>query len=161
MVWRHPDAVLNDPEPSESELNDAFLTAIRGCPSRVRPFPEHLLVLLGVSNIWGKADRDPVLVRNGVGMHFFPYAFSYFTLLMPYFLLFCFYQLCLLWTSSRVTIRPTLCLRMPRLFRVRMLWLGLSSKGFRARAMLVLPMSRVFLSPTLLSLQPADLLVVC
>ncbi|KAF5767909.1 hypothetical protein HanRHA438_Chr14g0641151 [Helianthus annuus] len=66
MVWRHPDAVLNDPEPSESELNDAFLTAIRGCPSRVRPFPEHLLVLLGVSNIWGKADRDPVLMRNGI-----------------------------------------------------------------------------------------------
>ncbi|KAJ0435754.1 hypothetical protein HanIR_Chr17g0896801 [Helianthus annuus] len=68
MVWRHPDAVFNDPEPSESELNDAFLTAIRGCPSRVRPFPEHLLVLLGVSNIWGKADRDPVLMRNGVVM---------------------------------------------------------------------------------------------
>ncbi|KAJ0725850.1 hypothetical protein HanPI659440_Chr12g0463571 [Helianthus annuus] len=68
MVWRHPDAVLNDPEPSESELNDAFLTAIRGCPSRVRPFPEHLLVLLGVSNIWGKADRDPELMRNGIVM---------------------------------------------------------------------------------------------
>ncbi|MFS7906408.1 hypothetical protein Hanom_Chr01g00058831 [Helianthus anomalus] len=68
MVWRHPDAVLNDPEPSESELNDAFLSAIRGCPSRVRPFPEHLLVLLGVSNIWGKADRDPVLMRNGIVM---------------------------------------------------------------------------------------------
>ncbi|KAJ0565686.1 hypothetical protein HanIR_Chr06g0265361 [Helianthus annuus] len=68
MVWRRPDAVLNDPEPSESELNDAFLSAIRGCPSRVRPFPEHLLVLLGVSNIWGKADRDPVLMRNGVVM---------------------------------------------------------------------------------------------
>ncbi|MFS8001523.1 putative protein-tyrosine-phosphatase [Helianthus anomalus] len=68
MVWRHPDVVLNDPEPSESELNDAFLTAIRGCPSRVHPFPEHLLVLLGVSNIWGKADRDPVLMRNGIVM---------------------------------------------------------------------------------------------
>ncbi|XP_035842045.1 uncharacterized protein LOC118488796 [Helianthus annuus] len=68
MVWRHPDAVLNDPEPSESELNDAFLSAIRGCPSRVRPFPEHLLVLLGVSNIWAKVDRDPVLMRNGLVM---------------------------------------------------------------------------------------------
>ncbi|XP_035830170.1 uncharacterized protein LOC118479642 [Helianthus annuus] len=68
MVWRHPDAVLNDPEPSESDLNDAFLSAIRGCPSRVRPFPEHLLVLLGVSNIWAKVDRDPVLMRNGLVM---------------------------------------------------------------------------------------------
>ncbi|MFS7989550.1 hypothetical protein Hanom_Chr11g01048241 [Helianthus anomalus] len=36
--------------------------------SRVRPFPEHLLVLLGVSNIWEKADRDPVLMRNGLVM---------------------------------------------------------------------------------------------
>ncbi|KAF5791494.1 hypothetical protein HanXRQr2_Chr09g0395421 [Helianthus annuus] len=73
MVWRHPDAVLHDLEPSEFELNDAFLTAIRGCPSRVRPFPEHLLVLLGVSNIWGKADRDPVLMRNGIVMSAFDF----------------------------------------------------------------------------------------
>ncbi|KAF5785832.1 hypothetical protein HanXRQr2_Chr10g0433411 [Helianthus annuus] len=68
MVWRHPDAVLNDPEPSESELNDVFLKAIRECPSRVRPFPEHLLVHLGVSKIWGNADRDPVLMRAGMVM---------------------------------------------------------------------------------------------
>ena len=120
MVWRHPDAVLNDPEPSESELNDAFLSAIRGCPSRVRPFPEHLLVLLGVSNIWAKVDRDPVLMRNGLGMHFLPYAFSsYFV--CDLFSLFVFWQLCLLWTSSRVTIRPMWFLKMLRLFRVKML----------------------------------------
>ncbi|KAJ0501718.1 hypothetical protein HanHA300_Chr11g0404121 [Helianthus annuus] len=68
MVWRHPDAILNDPEPSESELNDVFLKAIRECPSRVRPFPEHLLVLLGVSKIWGNDDRDPVLIRGGMVM---------------------------------------------------------------------------------------------
>ncbi|KAJ0490069.1 hypothetical protein HanHA300_Chr12g0451211 [Helianthus annuus] len=64
MVWRHPDAVLNEPEPSDSDLNDAFLKAIRECPSRVRPFPGHLLVLLGVSKLWEKANRDPVLMRN-------------------------------------------------------------------------------------------------
>ncbi|KAJ0539765.1 hypothetical protein HanHA300_Chr08g0290151 [Helianthus annuus] len=68
MVWRHPDAVLNEPEPLESDLNDAFLKAIRACPSRVRPFPEHLLVLLGVSKSWEKANRDPVLMRNGLVM---------------------------------------------------------------------------------------------
>ncbi|KAJ0457072.1 hypothetical protein HanIR_Chr15g0769671 [Helianthus annuus] len=68
MVWRHPDAILNDPEPSESELNDVFLKAIRECPSRVRPFPEHLLVHSGVSKIWGNADRDPVLMRGGMVM---------------------------------------------------------------------------------------------
>ncbi|KAJ0789424.1 hypothetical protein HanPI659440_Chr05g0203411 [Helianthus annuus] len=68
MVWRHPDAILNEPEPSESDLNDAFLKAIRECPSRVRPFPEHLLVLLGVSKLWEKANRDPVLMRNGTVM---------------------------------------------------------------------------------------------
>ncbi|KAJ0770652.1 hypothetical protein HanPI659440_Chr07g0260131 [Helianthus annuus] len=107
MVWRRPDAVLNDPEPFESELNDAFLSAIRGCPSRVRPFPEHLLVLLGVSNIWGKADRDPVLMRNGVVMSALDFIKSDDT--------------------------SDVVFRMPRLFRVRMLWLGLSSKGLRAR----------------------------
>ncbi|KAJ0476407.1 hypothetical protein HanHA300_Chr13g0477041 [Helianthus annuus] len=63
MVWRHPDAVLNEPEPSESDLIDAFLKAIWECPSRVPPFPEHLLVLLGVSKVWEKANRDPVLIR--------------------------------------------------------------------------------------------------
>ncbi|KAJ0747637.1 hypothetical protein HanOQP8_Chr05g0191891 [Helianthus annuus] len=65
MVLRHPDAVLNEPEPSESDLNDCFLKAIQQCPSRVRPFPEHLLVLLGISKLWDKPDRDPVLIRSG------------------------------------------------------------------------------------------------
>ncbi|KAF5754488.1 hypothetical protein HanXRQr2_Chr17g0791841 [Helianthus annuus] len=68
MVWRHPNPILNEPEPSESELNDTFLKAIRECPSRVRPFPEHLLVMLGVSDLWEKADRDPVLMRSGTVM---------------------------------------------------------------------------------------------
>ncbi|KAJ0797495.1 hypothetical protein HanPI659440_Chr04g0174521 [Helianthus annuus] len=35
------------------------------CPSRLRPFPEHLLVLLGLSKLWDKHDRDPVLIRDG------------------------------------------------------------------------------------------------
>ncbi|KAJ0643890.1 hypothetical protein HanRHA438_Chr16g0745981 [Helianthus annuus] len=65
MVWRHPDAILNEPEPSESDLNDCFLKAIRECPSRVQPFPERLLVLLGISKLWDKPDRDPVLMRSG------------------------------------------------------------------------------------------------
>ncbi|MFS7945806.1 hypothetical protein Hanom_Chr06g00528481 [Helianthus anomalus] len=65
MVWRHPDAVFNEPEPSKSDLNEVFLKAIRECPSRVRPFPEHLLILLGISKLWDKANRDLVLMRNG------------------------------------------------------------------------------------------------
>ncbi|KAL9997714.1 hypothetical protein Hdeb2414_s0607g00923141 [Helianthus debilis subsp. tardiflorus] len=65
MVWRQPEAVLNEPEPSESELNSCFLDAIRKCPSRVRPFPEHLLVLLGISKLWDKSNRDPILMRDG------------------------------------------------------------------------------------------------
>ncbi|KAM0023985.1 hypothetical protein Hdeb2414_s0022g00610531 [Helianthus debilis subsp. tardiflorus] len=64
MMWRHLDAVLNEPEPSESDLNDCFLKAIRQCPLRVRPFPEHLLVLLGISKLWDKPDRDPFLMRS-------------------------------------------------------------------------------------------------
>ncbi|MFS7917706.1 hypothetical protein Hanom_Chr03g00192321 [Helianthus anomalus] len=65
MVWRHPDAVLNDLEPSESKLDSWFLKSIRACPSRLRPFPEHLLVSMGVSKLWDKPDRDHVLMRDG------------------------------------------------------------------------------------------------
>ncbi|MFS7934939.1 hypothetical protein Hanom_Chr05g00397561 [Helianthus anomalus] len=68
MVWRHPDFVLNEPEPSESDLNDCFLTDIRQCPSRFWPFPKHLLVWLGISKLWDKPDRDPVLMRSGLVM---------------------------------------------------------------------------------------------
>ncbi|MFS7967009.1 hypothetical protein Hanom_Chr09g00780701 [Helianthus anomalus] len=65
MVWRHPDAVLNEPEPFESDLNSCFLKANRECPSRVRPFPKHLLVLLAISKLWDKPNWDPVLMRSG------------------------------------------------------------------------------------------------
>ncbi|KAJ0788556.1 hypothetical protein HanPI659440_Chr05g0193091 [Helianthus annuus] len=65
MVWRHPDVVLNEHEPSALEINTCFLETIKECPSRVRPFPEHLLVLLGISKLWDKPDRDPVLVIDG------------------------------------------------------------------------------------------------
>ncbi|KAJ0800675.1 hypothetical protein HanPI659440_Chr03g0106181 [Helianthus annuus] len=74
MVWRHPDAVLNEPEPSALEINTRFLEIIRECPSRVRPFPEHLLVLLGISKLWDRPDRDPVLMKDGQGMHLFCYS---------------------------------------------------------------------------------------
>ncbi|KAM0021013.1 hypothetical protein Hdeb2414_s0024g00645801 [Helianthus debilis subsp. tardiflorus] len=65
MVWRHPDAVLNELEPFESELDSWFLKSIKACPSRLRPFPEHLLVLMGISKLWDKPNRDPVLMRDG------------------------------------------------------------------------------------------------
>ncbi|MFS8033986.1 hypothetical protein Hanom_Chr17g01575931 [Helianthus anomalus] len=68
MVWRHPDAVLNEPEPSALEINTHFLETLRECPSRVRPFPEPLLVLLVISKLWNKPDRDLVLMRDGQGM---------------------------------------------------------------------------------------------
>ncbi|KAM0031456.1 hypothetical protein Hdeb2414_s0017g00509041 [Helianthus debilis subsp. tardiflorus] len=64
LVWRHPDAVLNELEPSESKLDGWLLKALRECPSRLRSFPEHLLVLTGVSVLWDKSDQDPVLLRD-------------------------------------------------------------------------------------------------
>ncbi|KAJ0692402.1 hypothetical protein HanPI659440_Chr15g0585531 [Helianthus annuus] len=70
MVWRHPDAILNELEPSDSELDSWFLKSIKACPSRLCPFPEPLLVLTGISKLWDKPDRDPVLMRDGQGMHF-------------------------------------------------------------------------------------------
>ncbi|KAL9997311.1 hypothetical protein Hdeb2414_s0634g00927601 [Helianthus debilis subsp. tardiflorus] len=65
MIWRHHDAVLNELEPFEDELDGWFLKSIRACPSRFRPFPEPLLVLMGISTLWDKQDRDPVLMRDG------------------------------------------------------------------------------------------------
>ncbi|KAJ0780032.1 hypothetical protein HanPI659440_Chr06g0233091 [Helianthus annuus] len=78
LVWRHPDAVLNEPEPVASDINTRFLETLRECPSRLRPFPEHLLVLLGISKLWEKANRDPVLIRDGKGMRLF-FACSFYS----------------------------------------------------------------------------------
>ncbi|KAJ0561499.1 hypothetical protein HanHA300_Chr06g0223621 [Helianthus annuus] len=61
---RCADVVLNELEPSESELDNWFLKSIRACASRLCPFPEHLLVLIGISKLWDKPDRDPVLMRD-------------------------------------------------------------------------------------------------
>ncbi|KAJ0532452.1 hypothetical protein HanIR_Chr09g0397031 [Helianthus annuus] len=36
MVWRHPYTVLNELKPSESELNEGMLKALRACPSWLR-----------------------------------------------------------------------------------------------------------------------------
>ncbi|KAJ0744781.1 hypothetical protein HanPI659440_Chr10g0391571 [Helianthus annuus] len=64
LIWRHPDAMLNKLKPFESKLDSWLLKAIRKCPSRLRPFHEHLLVLMGVSTLWDKPDRDPVLMSD-------------------------------------------------------------------------------------------------
>jgi hypothetical protein len=69
-VWRSPEAVLNEAEPSESELDHSFLTALRACPSRLRPFAEPFLVLSGVSTRWDKPGRDPVIMKGDRGMSF-------------------------------------------------------------------------------------------
>uniref|UniRef100_A0A251UFF8 Putative transposase (Putative), gypsy type n=1 Tax=Helianthus annuus TaxID=4232 RepID=A0A251UFF8_HELAN len=104
MVWRHPDAVLNELEPSESELNEGMLKALRAYPSQLRPFLEHLLVFTGVSILWAKPNRDPSFIRGG--------------------------QLCLLWISlSQMTflmlflgIRKPLRVKMPLPGLLRVDW---------------------------------------
>ncbi|KAJ0430652.1 hypothetical protein HanHA300_Chr17g0671461 [Helianthus annuus] len=64
MVWRHPDSVLNELKPSESELDSWFLKSIRAYPSRLCPFHELLLVLMSISKLWDKPHQDPVLMRD-------------------------------------------------------------------------------------------------
>ncbi|MFS8025633.1 hypothetical protein Hanom_Chr16g01477411 [Helianthus anomalus] len=55
-------------------------------PSRVQPFLEPLLVLLGINKLWDKPNRDPVLMRSDQGMHFpcsaFLHSFEMFTYVM-------------------------------------------------------------------------------
>ncbi|KAJ0477104.1 hypothetical protein HanHA300_Chr13g0484601 [Helianthus annuus] len=75
----HPDVILNELEPSESKLDGWLLKAITECPSRLRPFPEHLLVLTGVSVLWDKPDRDPVLLRDDQVMSTLDFINSYYT----------------------------------------------------------------------------------
>ncbi|KAM0057482.1 hypothetical protein Hdeb2414_s0005g00158671 [Helianthus debilis subsp. tardiflorus] len=65
MVWRNPDVVLNELDPSKSELNEGMLKALRACPSRLRLFPEQLLVFTGVSVLWDKPNRDPSFIKGG------------------------------------------------------------------------------------------------
>ncbi|KAM0003780.1 hypothetical protein Hdeb2414_s0270g00853091 [Helianthus debilis subsp. tardiflorus] len=81
MVWRRPDAILNETEPFAYEINSRFLEIIRECPSGVRPFPKQLLVLLGISKLWDKLNQDPVLMRDGQGMFLHIY-FSSFTCIL-------------------------------------------------------------------------------
>ncbi|KAJ0710661.1 hypothetical protein HanOQP8_Chr09g0314941 [Helianthus annuus] len=64
MVWRHPNAVLSELEPFASELDEGMLEALRACPSRLLPFPEHLLVFTGVSILWDNLNRDPMFMRG-------------------------------------------------------------------------------------------------
>ncbi|MFS7890044.1 hypothetical protein Hanom_Chr00s000006g01614121 [Helianthus anomalus] len=64
MVWGHPDAVLNELEPSVPKLDEGLLEALRGCPFRLRLFPEHLLVSTSVSVLWDKPNRDPTFMRG-------------------------------------------------------------------------------------------------
>ncbi|MFS8002435.1 hypothetical protein Hanom_Chr13g01202051 [Helianthus anomalus] len=64
MIWRHPDAIHNELEPSEDELDIWFLKSVRACPSRLRPFPEPLLVLMGISTLWDKPGCYHVLMRD-------------------------------------------------------------------------------------------------
>ncbi|KAF5802889.1 hypothetical protein HanRHA438_Chr06g0274101 [Helianthus annuus] len=42
-----------------------MLKALRACPSRLRQFPEHLLVFTGVSVLWDKPNRDLSFMRGG------------------------------------------------------------------------------------------------
>ncbi|KAM0038062.1 hypothetical protein Hdeb2414_s0013g00410491 [Helianthus debilis subsp. tardiflorus] len=66
-----------------------MLKALRACPSRLRPFPEHLLVFTGVSFLWDTPNRDPSFMRCGQGMFFsfsIPCLFMFFCLT--------FYMLC-------------------------------------------------------------------
>ncbi|KAM0070639.1 hypothetical protein Hdeb2414_s0001g00015451 [Helianthus debilis subsp. tardiflorus] len=70
LVWTHPDAVLNEHEPSAFDINARFLETLRECPSRLRPFPEHLLVLLGLSKLWEKTRSGPGAFERWAGYAF-------------------------------------------------------------------------------------------
>ncbi|KAM0035641.1 hypothetical protein Hdeb2414_s0015g00448821 [Helianthus debilis subsp. tardiflorus] len=70
MVWRHPDAVLNELEPLVSEMDEGLLKALRVVLLDFVLSLNIFLVSNGVSVLWDKPNRDPMFMRGDQGMLF-------------------------------------------------------------------------------------------
>nr|GEX98790.1 hypothetical protein [Tanacetum cinerariifolium] len=52
MVWRHPDAAIDDPRPSACSFNKADVRRLSTHVVKLRDMPEGVLVLSGLSRVW-------------------------------------------------------------------------------------------------------------
>ncbi|GKC44885.1 hypothetical protein Tco_1062607 [Tanacetum coccineum] len=61
MVWRHPDAAINDPRPFAGSFNMASVHRLSAHVLKLRDMHEGVLVLSGLSRVWKSRICDPVL----------------------------------------------------------------------------------------------------
>nr|GEU69361.1 hypothetical protein [Tanacetum cinerariifolium] len=74
MVWRHPDAAIDDPRHAAGSFNMANVRRMSAHVIKLRDMPEGVLVLSGLSRVWKNRFYDPVLRgvnRNVMGIHDF------------------------------------------------------------------------------------------
>ncbi|GJY75839.1 hypothetical protein Tco_0480955 [Tanacetum coccineum] len=61
MVWRHPDAAIDDPRPAAGSFNMADVRRLGAHVIKLRDIPKGVLVLSGLSRVWKSRVFDPVL----------------------------------------------------------------------------------------------------
>ncbi|GKB98549.1 hypothetical protein Tco_0984686 [Tanacetum coccineum] len=91
MVWRHPDAAIDDPRPATSSFSLDDMRRLSAHVIKLRDMLEGVLVLSGLSRVWKSRVCDPVLRGadgNVMGIHDF--------LCLPE------------WTADAVILDPTL-----------------------------------------------------
>ncbi|GJY08382.1 hypothetical protein Tco_0375436, partial [Tanacetum coccineum] len=74
MVWRHPDAAIDDPRPVAGSFNMVDVCRLGAHVINLRDMPEGVLVLSGLSHVWKSRVYDPVLRGadgNVMGIHDF------------------------------------------------------------------------------------------
>ncbi|MFS7913834.1 hypothetical protein Hanom_Chr02g00146381 [Helianthus anomalus] len=59
--------VLNEKDPGVNDLDQKLLLRLRAYRSKLRAYPEELLVMLGISQDWAEAGFEPVLYLNDKG----------------------------------------------------------------------------------------------
>nr|GEW94940.1 hypothetical protein [Tanacetum cinerariifolium] len=61
MVWRHPEATIDDPRPAAGSFNIADVRRLSTYVMKLRDMPEGVLVLSGLSQVWKNCFCDLVL----------------------------------------------------------------------------------------------------
>ncbi|GJT94833.1 hypothetical protein Tco_1090351 [Tanacetum coccineum] len=74
MVWRHPDAAIDDLRPAAGSFNMVDVRRLSVHVIKLRDMPKGVLVLSGLSHVWKSRVCGPVLRgadRNVMGIHDF------------------------------------------------------------------------------------------
>nr|GFC66595.1 hypothetical protein [Tanacetum cinerariifolium] len=61
MVYRHPNAAINDPRPATGSFNMADVRRLSAHVIKLKDMPEGMLVLSGLSRVWKSRVYDLVL----------------------------------------------------------------------------------------------------